>query len=222
MRLHRFVVDLDVGKFGAERGMATMIGPVRVNNANLGDGGVASDFLEMSLEEFDIRLVHGKTALFAELGKTSVVELGEALDNLYRFGFGHLHFKRFARLERSFARLNRIDNVMFDGSNVRLGKFALEHIHFGATDCGAFALADELDAFACRISALIELTGKELDGENRLARRAFALQGSLNLGAAFARCIYLGLAEYHGDALLEQLIGNALDIIAVNKAQTSR
>ena len=111
---------------------------------------------------------------------------------------------------------------MLDGSNVRLGKFALEHIHFGATDCRAFALADELDAFACRISALIELTGKELDGENRLARRTFALQGSLNLGAAFARCIYLGLAEYHGDALLEQLIGNALDIIAVNKAQTRK
>lgn len=71
--LHRFVVDLDVGKFGAECGMATMIGPVRVNNADLGDGGVASNFLEMSLEEFDIRLVHGKTALFAELGKTGVV-----------------------------------------------------------------------------------------------------------------------------------------------------
>lgn len=82
--------------------------------------------------------------------------------------------------------------------------------------------ADELDAFARGISALIELTGKELDGENRLARRAFALQSSLNLGAAFARCIYLGLAEYHGDALLEQLIGNALDIIAVNNAQTRK
>ena len=49
-----------------------MIGPVRTNNANLGDSGVAPDFLEVSLEEFDIRLVHGKTALFAELGKTRV------------------------------------------------------------------------------------------------------------------------------------------------------
>lgn len=46
------------------------------------------------------------------------------------------------------------------------------------------------------------------------------LQGSLNLRAAFTRRIYLGLAEYHGDALLEQFIGNALDIVAINKAQT--
>ncbi len=57
----------------------------------------------MSLEEFNIRLVHGKAALFAELGKARVVKLGEALDNLYRLGFGHLHLERFACLERSFA-----------------------------------------------------------------------------------------------------------------------
>ena len=221
-KLHRFVVDLDIGKLGAERGVTAMIGPVRINNANLGDSGVAPDFLKMSLEEFDIRLVHGKTALFAELGKTRVIEFGETLDNLYRLGFGHLHLKRFACLERSFARFDWVDNVMLDGSNVRLGKFALQHVHFGATNCGAFTLADELNAFARRISALVKLTGKELDGENRLARRAFALQGSLDLRAAFARRIYLGLAEYHGDALLEQFIGNALDIVAINKAQTRK
>ena len=221
-KLHRLVVDLNVGKLSAERGVTTMIGPVRIDNANLGDSGVASNFLEVSLEEFDIRLVHGKAALFTELGKARVVELGEALDNLYRLGFGHLHLERFARLERSFTSFDWVDNVMLDSGNIRLGKLALQHIHFGAANCRAFTLADELDAFACGISALVELTGKELDGENRLARRAFAFQGSLNLGAAFARRIYLRFAEYHGDALLEQLIGNALDIVAINKAQTRK
>ena len=221
-KLHRFVVDLNVGKFGTECGVTAMIGPVRIDNANLGDSGVAPDFLEVSLEEFNIRLVHSKAALFAELGKTRVVELGEALDNLYRLGFGHLHLERFARLERSFTSFDWIDNVMLDSGNIRLGKLALQHIHFGAANCRAFTLADELDAFACGISALVKLTGKELDGENRLARRAFALQGSLNLGAAFARRIYLRFAEHHGDALLEQLIGNALDIVAINKAQTRK
>lgn len=66
---------------------------------------------------------------------------------------------------------------MLDGGNIRLGKFALQHVHFGAANCRAFTLADELNAFARRISALVKLTGKELDGKNRLARRAFALQG---------------------------------------------
>ena len=44
-KLHRLVVDLNVGKLSAERGVTTMIGPVRIDNANLGDSGVASNFL---------------------------------------------------------------------------------------------------------------------------------------------------------------------------------
>lgn len=147
--------------------------------------GLQPDFLEVSLEEFDIRLVHGKTALFTELGKTRVIEFGEALDNLYRLGFGHLHLERFACLERSFARFNWVDNVMLDGGNIRLGKFALQHVHFGAANCRAFTLADELNAFARRISALVKLTGKELDGKNRLAAglspfRAASTSGQLS------------------------------------------
>ncbi len=39
-KLHRFVVDLNVGKLSAERGVAAMIGPVRIDNANLGDSGL--------------------------------------------------------------------------------------------------------------------------------------------------------------------------------------
>lgn len=42
--LHRFVVDLDVGKLGTERGVTAMIGPVRINNTNLGNSGVAARF----------------------------------------------------------------------------------------------------------------------------------------------------------------------------------
>ena len=42
--------------------------------------------------------------------------------------------------------------------------------------------------------------------------------------AAFARRIYLGLAEYHGDALLEQFIGNALGqtVSDLTEAQTRK
>ncbi len=65
---------------------------------------------------------------------------------------------------------------MLDSGNIA-SKLALQHIYFGAANRRAFTLADELDTFARRISALVELTGKELDGENRLARRAFAPSG---------------------------------------------
>ena len=218
-QLHRFIVDLHIGKLGAEGGVAAVVRPIRVNHAHLGDSRVAADFLEMSLEELDVGLVHGKAALFAELCQARTVELREAFDNLYRLGLGNLHLKRFALLKRRLARLNRVDNVMLDSGNVRIGKRAFQHIYLRAAHSRALALAYQLDALAGRIGTLIKLARKELDGEHRLAREAFALQGGFNLGAAFACNVYLGLAEHNGNALLEQLAGNTLYVVTVDKAQ---
>ena len=218
-QLHRFVVDLHIGELGAEGGMTAMVRPVGVNHAHLGDGGLTADLLEVGLEELDVGLVHGKAALFAELGKALVVELGEALDNLYRLRHGNLHLKRLARLKGSLAGLNWVDDVMLDGGNIGFAQSAFQHVHLCAADRRALALAYQLNAFACRIGALVELAGKELDGEHRLPRRALSGKSSLNLGAAFACHIYLRFAEHDRDALVEQLFGNALHIVAIDKAQ---
>ena len=76
--LHHGVVDRHVIQDGAEGGVAAMVGPVRVDHADLGDGGVAILIAEVLLAEGDVRLVHGKTALGNKGGKAGLIELAEA------------------------------------------------------------------------------------------------------------------------------------------------
>ena len=97
---------------------------------------------------------------------------------------------------------------MLDGGNILVGKGAFEHVDFGAQDLGAFALADELNALACRGGALVELAGQGFDGKNN---RAFC-------GGQFGKCIVgLRLAENGGNALLEQFVACALNVVAVDE-----
>ena len=100
LELHHFVVDFDIGQLACR----TWCGgsdrrPAGVDHTDLGDGGVAADFLEVRLEELDVGLIHGKAALFTEVGRAGCVKLGEAFDAPHRCRLGDLHFQRFAHLE---------------------------------------------------------------------------------------------------------------------------
>ena len=114
------------------------------------------------------------------------------------------------RFERCFARFHWVDDVVLDGIHVFAGEVALEEIDLRATHFGAFTLADELDALACRIGALVELAGKEFDAEDRGAA-VFRELGVDGVG--------LRLAEHRGGAGCEELFGNAFHIVAIEQAQ---
>ena len=105
--------------------------------------------------------------------------------------------QRLAHLKRCLARLDRVDDVALDGLYVRLGQIACKHVHLGAAHLGTLALADELNAFACRIGTLVELPGKVLDRED---------DRSIRIGHLGRSDIRLRLAEHGGDALGEQLV----------------
>ena len=64
--LDQLVVDLHVVQDGAEGGVAAVVGPVGVDHADLGDGGVAVLALEVVLAELDVGMVHGQALLVAE------------------------------------------------------------------------------------------------------------------------------------------------------------
>ena len=221
--LHRFVVDDNVGELGAEGGVTAMVGPVGVHHAHLGDGGVATDFLEVRLEKLDVGLIHGKAALGTELRQTLGVELSEALHHFDRLGLGRLHFQRLTLGKGSLARFDGVDDVALDGSKGGIGDRAFQHVHLCVLHGGALALADELDALGGRIGALVELARQRLDREHAGSRRG----GNRAIGRdvhAFNRelargHVYLGLAENRGDALIEQLFGNALRVVPVHDAQ---
>ena len=89
--LHHGVIDRHVVQDGAEGGVAAVVGPVRVDHADLGDGGVAILIAEVLLAEGDVRLVHGKTALGNKGGKACLIELAEAVEHFDGLRLGGLH-----------------------------------------------------------------------------------------------------------------------------------
>ena len=64
--LHHGVVDLDIVQDGAEGGVAAVVRPVGVDEADLGDGGIPVLALEVVLAEDDVGMVHGQALLVAE------------------------------------------------------------------------------------------------------------------------------------------------------------
>ena len=205
--LHAGVVDGDIGKLGAERGVAAVVGPIGVDNLHLGNGGVAALFLEIALEERDVGQVHRQAALGKECLQARFVEVDEPVNNFDGVRVHDLHMQSLARRKGCLAGFNRVDDVMLDGVDIGGGKLALEHVHLGGAHIGTLALANELHAFACRVGALVELTRQEFHREHRHARRsahASVVGDRRTLNGQFGRCdIGLRLAEYRRHALVE-------------------
>ena len=195
--LHRFVIDRLHGELGAERGVAAMIRPVRVDHLDLGDRGIAILFDEVLLAERDVGKIHGKSALGDEGGESRFVEVEKSFDRLHHRGNRLSHMKRRTHVERCFARLDRIDHVALDGLDIGLGQLAFEQVHLRAAHLGALSAGDELNALARRIGTLIELAGKVLHRKHMRAPR---------LGHFRCGDIRLRLAEHRGHALGEQLV----------------
>ena len=82
------VVDLHVLKGGAEGGVAAVVRPVGVDDADLGDGGDALLAGKVALAELDVGQVHGQAAVGYELGQLFVREVKEALELLHGLGGG--------------------------------------------------------------------------------------------------------------------------------------
>ena len=113
--LHHGVIDRHVIQDGAEGGVAAVVGPVGVDHADLGDGGVAVLIAEVLLAEGDVCLVHGKAAIGDKGGKAGLVELAEAVEHLDGLGLGSLHVQRLGQVERGDARLDGVHHVVLDG-----------------------------------------------------------------------------------------------------------
>ena len=207
--LHHGVVDRHVVQDGAEGGVAAVIGPVGVDHADLGDGGVAILIAEVLLAEGDVRLVHGKAALGNKGGKAGLVELAEAVEHLDGLGLGGLHVQRLGQVERGDARLDGVHHVVLDGIDGGLVQGARDHIDLGGAHGGALALADELHALAGGVGALVKLARQEFDGKD----------GAIACGELVVGHIDLGLAKDGRHAGAEQLLVDALDVVAVDDPQ---
>ena len=153
------VIDIDFVKLRAEGGVTAVIGPVGVDHLDLGDGRFAVFTVEILLAYFRIRQIHRETALVDELLEAFVVQLVESGDDLDLRRLGDLHFECVLRFQGGFAGFDRVDHILFDLLDGLIVQVAFKRVDFGAAYNRAFALADQLDAFARRIGALIELSG---------------------------------------------------------------
>ena len=205
------VVDLHVGQHGAEGGVAAVVGPVGVYHLDLGDGGTALLFFaEVLLEEGDVGQVHGQTALIDEGLQAVGVKVQEAVQDFHRRRRHELHLQGFGQLKAGFPSFDGVDHVALDGLHVLRGKGTFQEVDLGGADLGTLALADQLHAFAGGVSALVELAGQVLHGEHG---------GAVGVGH-FGGCVVgLGLAEHGGDACFEELVADALHVVAVDESQ---
>ena len=207
--LHHGVVDRHVIQDGAEGGVAAVVGPIGVDHADLGDGGVAILIAEVLLAEGDVRLVHGKAALRNKGGKAGLIELAEAVEHLDGLGLGGLHVQRLGQVERGDARLDGVHHVVLDGLDGGFVQSARDHIDLGGAHGGALALADELHALAGGVGALVKLARQEFDGKD----------GAIACGELVVGHIDLGLAKDGRHAGAEKLLVDALDVVAVDDPQ---
>ena len=137
--LDRGVVDVDLVQFGAERGVAAVVGPVGIDHLDLGDRGLASLFGEVLLAELKIGQIHGEPALVDELLAGSGVHLVETGDGLDLAGHRHLGLQGFLGLQAGLAGLDRVDHVMLDGVHVGVGQVAFQRVQLGGADGRALA-----------------------------------------------------------------------------------
>ena len=189
--LHHGVVDLHIVQNGAEGGVAAVIGPVGVDHLDLGDGGVATLLGEVRAAELDVGQIHGQAALVDETGQLVIGKGSEALDDLHVSRALEGHGQSVARIQRGLAGLHRVDDVALHGLHVVFSQIAFQVVHHRRAHSGALALADELDALARRIGALVELAGQKLHGEHRRA---------VGLGQLEGGGVGLRLGEHRGHA----------------------
>ena len=207
------VIDIDFVKLRAEGGVTAVVGPVGVDHLDLGDGRFAVFTVEILLAYFRIRQIHRETALVDEPLEAFVVQLVESGDDLDLRRLGDLHFECVLRFQGGFAGFDRVDYVLFDLLDGLLVQIALQRVDLGAAHSRAFALADQLDAFARRIGALVELSGQEFDSEHGT---------TAEIRHIHAGVVHLRFAEHGCDGLIEQVLADIFDIVPVDDTQTGQ
>ncbi len=208
------VVDLDVFENRAERGVAAMVGPIGVDHLNLGDGGVAMFLIaEVLLAEGDVSQIHGQSAISDKRSEFVLGKGAKPFDNLHVCGLGIVDLERVGELAARLARLDGVDDVVLDGVDILFGQITAEQVDLGAADGRTLACADQLDALSSAVGALVKLARQVLDRKDLLTLTQWDFIGDI---------IGLRLTENRRNTLGKQLVAYALNVVAINEAQTHK
>ena len=79
--LDSLILNGNAVQMGGEGGVTAMVGPVGVNQTNLGDGGIAAlGIPEIALQEAQVVYVHSKAKIAEKLSKAAVIKGGKPIN----------------------------------------------------------------------------------------------------------------------------------------------
>ena len=193
---------------GVERGVAAVIRPVGVDDADFGYGWVAVFRLKICLAEGEIVAVHRETVGGRKFVEAVSVEGKKAVENLDLGGKVERGREGGGLFHRGLARLNGVDDVFLDRLDLLRGDVAVKAVDLGRVDKGTLALGDDLYALGGAVRPLVKLTGEIFHREDRSA---------VKLGLV-GHDIKLWLGENSPFGVFKQLLGDVLNIVAVEDA----
>ncbi len=187
-----------------------MVGPVGVDDPDLGDGGVTPLAREILAAEARVVCVHGQAALGDKLCQLCVVPGAKAVKNLHVFWGREVLGQRARLVQPGKARLHGVHHVGLHALHVLGRERPFERVHGGRAHERPLFLADELHALAGRLRPLVELAGQVLHGKH---------SGPVQGGQLVCDIVRLRLRKDRGHAGGERRLVHALHVVAVEQAQ---
>ena len=147
--------------------MAAVIGPVGVQDTDLGHGRIPVLFPgEILLDKTEILEGHGQVQRSVELPQRRFIHIGKALQHRYVRRFRINVCQCFRLLQAGLPGIHGIDAVALDPVKFVVTDPAGQDIGPGCTDHRFLVLIQELDALDGGIGPLVELAGQGLHAED--------------------------------------------------------
>ena len=164
------VGEMDGLQFGGEGGVAAMIRPVGIQNADFRFRRLALQGGEMLLHEGEIGKRHGQTLRAMEGGESVGIKRGEAV--MTRSGRGFAVRGQGGVGEIFFTRFDGVDQPVAQAGAGVIVQIAAKAVGDGAGDARiAKAGVQETQALFGGIGALVKLAGQGFDDEGEIACR---------------------------------------------------
>ena len=112
-------------QFRHERRVTAMVGPIRIDDADFRNRWIPFFFIpEIRLNEFQIVKTHGKAHMLGQFMQGCIIHRIEAIDSRYVSRFFPCHIESRCRVERCFARIDRVNAIMFNSCYVCISQFS--------------------------------------------------------------------------------------------------
>ena len=203
---------LDIGQAGQEGGVAAMIRPIGVDDAQLRHGGIALLLIaEIIAAEGQIRRRHGEAHLLPVAVQRFLIHSGEAGNPCHICRPLRRHIQCFRLAQGGDARFHRVHQIALDPMELLIGKAPLQTHDPGGQHLGPLPLSEQLDTLGGGIRPLVVLAGQVFHSKHLPAVPQREL--------LIVYLIRVGLGKHGPPRLPALILRQALNIVAVEQAK---